>query len=125
MRYQVTHSGAGIAGPFYYCSGARSRRGRPPNEGEVSMVRSATRSAAPHLKTNARFRRFWLGRLLANSAQNAILLALLLTVVNRTGSTIHSSLLILSFIVPATLLGIVGGVVVDHLPKRPVLVLTC
>ncbi len=111
--------------PLRYFLGSHSRRERPPNEGEASMVRSATRPAAPQLRTNTRFRRFWLGRLLANSAQNAILLALLLTVVNRTGSTIHSSLLILSFIVPATLLGIVGGVVVDHLPKRPVLVLTC
>jgi MFS family permease len=111
--------------PLRCCSGSHSRCVRPPNEGDVSMVRSATQPAAPQLKTNARFRRFWLGRLLANSAQNAILLALLLTVVNRTGSTIHSSLLILSFIVPATLLGIVGGVVVDHLPKRPVLVLAC
>src|SRR5438270_11981769 len=79
----------------------------------------------PPLKTNARFRRFWLGRLLANIAQNAILLALLVTVVNRTGSTIHSSLLVLSFVVPAAALGVVGGVVVDHLPKRGVLVFSC
>jgi MFS family permease len=85
------------------------------------MVRSAV---IPPLRTDARFRRFWLGRLLANTAQNAILLALLVTVVNRTGSTIHSSLLVLSFIVPAAALGIFGGVAVDRVPKRGVLVLS-
>src|SRR5947209_16627471 len=79
----------------------------------------------PSLRTNPRFRRFWFGRLLANIAQNAILLALLVTVVNRTGSTIHSSLLVLSFVIPAAVLGVIGGVVVDHLPKRGVLVLSC
>ena len=86
------------------------------------MVQSAP--AQQSLKTNPRFRRFWLGRLLANTAQNAILFALLVIVVNRTGSTIHASLLVLSFIVPATILGIVGGVVVDHLPKRGVLIVS-
>ncbi|MHB8575780.1 MAG: MFS transporter [Dehalococcoidia bacterium] len=85
------------------------------------MVRAAP---LPSLKSNARFRRFWIGRLLANIAQNAILLALLVTVVNRTGSTVHSSLLVLSFVIPAAALGIVGGVVVDHLPTRGVLILS-
>jgi MFS family permease len=85
-----------------------------------AMVQSAP--VVQSLKTNARFRRFWLGRLFANTAQNAILFALLVIVVNRTGSTVHSSLLVLSFIVPAAIFGIVGGVVVDHLPKRGVLV---
>jgi MFS family permease len=87
------------------------------------MVRAAP--TLPKLRSNTRFRRFWLGRLLANVAQNAILLALLVTVVNRTGSAVHASLLVLSFVVPAALLGILGGVVTDHLPKRGVLVLSC
>jgi len=77
------------------------------------------------LSANPRFRRFWLGRFLASTAQNAILLALLVTVVNRTGSTLHSSLLILSFVLPAALLGVAGGVLVDHLPRRGLLVLSC
>src|SRR5579883_1955722 len=79
----------------------------------------------PPLTRDARFRRFWMARFLASTAQNAILLALLVVVVNRTGSTIHSSLLVLTFVIPAALLGIVGGVVVDHLPMRPVLTLSC
>lgn len=85
------------------------------------MIGSAT---LPPLRTHVRFRRFWLGRLLTNTAQNAILLALLVTVVNRTGSTVHSSLLVLSFILPAAALGVVGGVVCDQLPKRTLLVLS-
>jgi MFS family permease len=61
---------------------------------------------------------------LSHTAQNAILLGLLVTVVNRTGSTIHSSLLVLTFVVPSALLGIFGGIAVDHLPKREVLLTT-
>ena len=78
----------------------------------------------PILRASPRFRHFWLARLLSHTAQNAILLALLVTVVNQTGSTIHSSLLVLTFVVPAALLGIPGGVIVDRLPKREVLVTT-
>jgi len=63
-------------------------------------------------------------RLLSHTAQNAILFGLLVTVVNRTGSTIHSSLLVLTFVVPSALLGIVGGIIVDRLPKREMLVTT-
>lgn len=78
----------------------------------------------PALRASPRFRQFWLARLLSHTAQNAILLALLVTVVNETGSTIHSSLLVLTFVVPAALLGVPGGVIVDRLPKREVLVTT-
>lgn len=78
----------------------------------------------PTLRASPRFRRFWLARLLAHTAQNAILLALLVTVVNETGSTIHSSLLVLTFVVPSALFGILGGIVTDHLPKRELLVTT-
>lgn len=78
----------------------------------------------PALRASPRFRRFWIARLLSHTAQNAILLGLLVTVVNRTGSTIHSSLLVLTFVVPAAVLGIPAGVVVDRLPKRELLVTT-
>jgi len=78
----------------------------------------------PMLRANPRFQRFWLARMLSHSAQNAILLALLVTVVNETGSTVHSSLLVLTFVVPSALFGLLGGVVVDRLPKREVLVTT-
>lgn len=78
----------------------------------------------PALRASPRFRRFWLARLLSHTAQNAILLALLVTVVNETGSAVHSSLLVLSFVVPAALLGVPGGVIVDRLPKREMLITT-
>jgi len=76
------------------------------------------------LRANPRFQRFWLARMLSHSAQNAILLALLVTVVNETGSTVHSSLLVLTFVFPSALLGLLGGVIVDRWPKREVLVTT-
>lgn len=78
----------------------------------------------PSLRASPRFRRFWFARLLSHSAQNAILLALLVTVVNRTGSTIHSSLLVLTFVVPSALLGFAGGLAVDRLAERELLITT-
>jgi MFS family permease len=78
----------------------------------------------PALRVSPRFRRFWVARLLSHTAQNAILLGLLVTVVNRTGSTIHSSLLVLTFVLPSAVLGLAGGIVVDRLPKREMLVTT-
>src|SRR5579883_1074970 len=78
----------------------------------------------PALRASPRFRRFWIARLLSHTAQNALLLGLLVTVVNRTGSTIHSSLLVLTFVVPAALLGLIGGVVTDRLPSRELLLTT-
>lgn len=75
----------------------------------------------PALRASPRFRRFWVARLLSHTAQNAILLGLLVTVVNRTGSTIHSSLLVLTFVAPAAIFGVAGGVVADRIPKRELL----
>ncbi|HEY8491709.1 MAG TPA: MFS transporter [Dehalococcoidia bacterium] len=76
------------------------------------------------LRTNLRFRRFSVARLLSHTGQNAALFALLVLVVNRTGSSIHSSLLVLSYIVPSVLAGPAAGAVVDALPRRAVLILT-
>jgi MFS family permease len=67
------------------------------------------------------FRRLWLGRLISHSANNAILYAFLILVVQKTGSSIYSGLLVVSYVLPTATLGTISGVVVDRLPKGLVL----
>ena len=70
------------------------------------------------LLKNPRFRRLLEARVLGQTAQNAMLYALLILVVRETGSSVQSTLLIVSLAPPAIILGIPAGTVADLLPKR-------
>ena len=85
-------------------------------------MREVVRSRA--LLTDRRFRDLWLSQGLAQTAQNAMLFGLLVVVLSITGSSIHTSILIFSFIVPSIPMGFVVGVVLDRTNKGQVLVLT-
>lgn len=67
------------------------------------------------------FRSFLFARFLAQTAQNAILYALLIIVVKETGRSIHSSLLLLCFVLPSAGLGLFAGMVVDLFPRQLIL----
>jgi MFS family permease len=67
------------------------------------------------------FRYYWISRSLSSTAYNALVYTFLILVVRETGSTIHTSLLILSFIIPSATLGSVSGVVTDRLPRGMIL----
>ena len=71
-----------------------------------------------------RFRLLWLAQIFAHTAQNATLFTLLVLVVAKTGSTIQGSLLVLSYVLPSVLLGLVAGLLVDRWRKRTVLMTT-
>ena len=71
-----------------------------------------------------RFGSLWLSQGLAQTAQNALLFTLLIVVLEITGSSIQTSILVFSFILPSILMGMVGGVMLDRLRKGPVLVVT-
>lgn len=71
---------------------------------------------------NERFRRLTIARMLANAAHNAIVYSLLIIVAKETGSGVHSSLLLLSLIVPAVVTGLFSGALADRLPKKLVIV---
>lgn len=73
------------------------------------------------LLANQPFRRLLFSRFLAQAGQNAILYALLILVVEETGSSIHSTLLVVAFALPSILLALPAGVAVDYLPKRAVM----
>jgi MFS family permease len=63
------------------------------------------------------FRHYWISRALSSTAHNTLVYAFLILVVRETGSSIHTSLLILSFIIPPATLASVSGVVTDRLPR--------
>ena len=71
-----------------------------------------------------RFRLLWLAQIFAHTAQNATLFTLLVLVVGETGSSIHGSFLVLSYVFPSVLFGLVAGLLVDRWRKRTVLLIT-
>ena len=76
------------------------------------------------LLTDRRFAKLWLIQGLSQTAQNALLFTLLVVVLENTNSSIHSSLLVLSFILPSIPLGMAIGVLLDRWRKGRVLVIT-
>ena len=67
------------------------------------------------------FRHYWISRALSSTAHNAMVYAFLVLVVRETGSSVHTSLLILAFIIPPATLASVSGVVTDRLPRGLIL----
>lgn len=55
-------------------------------------------------------------------ARDALLYALLIRVVQETGSTRHTTLLVLAFTIPSVLVGLAAGAVAEAEPVRPLLV---
>lgn len=70
---------------------------------------------------NRGFLLLWLSYAIGQTAQMALLFTLLVLVVAKTGSAAYGSFLVLSFTVPALILGMGAGVVVDRWPKHLVL----
>ena len=68
------------------------------------------------------YRSFWLSRLLSQTAQGAILYALLILVTDKTDASIYTSLFVICAILPALVFGLPAGVSVDSIPRAPLLV---
>jgi MFS family permease len=64
------------------------------------------------------FTAYWLARLASQTAQSALLYALLILIADRTDLTIYSSLYVACSIVPALAFGLIGGWAADRLPQR-------
>ncbi|MGQ9572552.1 MAG: MFS transporter [Dehalococcoidia bacterium] len=92
-------------------------------EGQLLRPRSDIVQTGPLLE-NRRFASLCLARFFSSTAQHAIYFALLIVVVERTGSSIHSGLLIFSFLLPGVLTGLYAGMVADRSPKRLVMFLS-
>jgi len=70
------------------------------------------------------FATLWLTQGISQTAQNAILFTLLVLVLNLTGSSAASSVLVLAFILPSIFMGVLVGVMLDRWRKGTVLVAT-
>ncbi len=70
------------------------------------------------LLKNDKFRRLLQARFVGQTGQNALIYALLILLVTESGSSIHSTLLIVALTIPSIVLGIPGGAVADMLPRR-------
>jgi MFS family permease len=68
------------------------------------------------------YRNFWLSRLLSQTAQGAILYALLILVTDKTDASIYTSMFVICAILPALVFGLPAGVSVDAIPRAPFLV---
>src|SRR3990172_3153723 len=73
---------------------------------------------------NRSFLYLWLAQALSQTALNALLYVLLIRVQEETGSSTAVGLLILSFIIPSVVMGVVAGVFVDRAQKKAVLLIT-
>ena len=90
--------------------------GEPPHLDEITDSRPLLRQP--------RFATLWLTQGMAQTAQNAILFTLLILVLDLTGSSAASSVLVGAFIVPSIFLGVFVGVMLDRWRKGTVLVVT-
>src|SRR4030042_174792 len=70
------------------------------------------------LLENRRFVSLCLARFFSSSASHAMYYGLLIVVVNRTGSSIHSGILIFSFLLPGVLVGLHTGLAADRWPRQ-------
>jgi len=75
------------------------------------------------LLVNPRFRRLLEARLLGQTAQNAMLYALLILVVEDSGSSLQSAILVAAFTLPGIVLSLPAGAAADVIPKRLTLTL--
>jgi MFS family permease len=77
----------------------------------------------PSTVGDPRFRRMLGAKLCVDIAENALAYALLIVIVRRTGSGIHSTLFVIALTIPTIIFSIPAGAIADRLPKRPVLMM--
>ena len=75
------------------------------------------------LFANHSFRRLIESRAIGQIGQSALLFTLLLIIIDEKDSSLYSTALVIAFILPSILLGLIAGGLADILPRRPVLVL--
>ena len=90
----------------------------------VEVASHETAEHVPPVLSNRSFRLLWLAQITSQTAQNAILYALIIVVLGLTESTTNASGVILAFVIPIALFGVFSGVLVDRWDKRRLLILT-
>jgi len=96
----------------------------PGRLGRLLRRRSGVKPGVePALLDDFDFRVLWLSRLLSQTAQGALLYALLILVVDLSDRTVFNSLFVICSIIPSIAFGLPAGVVTDTVPRRGLLVL--
>lgn len=95
--------------------------GLPVTATTVALAKRAT-AKQPSLLRHEAFLLFWIGRLVTQTAQGALVYALLIIVVDRTHASFFNSLFVICAILPALAFGLPAGIVVDSVPRRPLLI---
>ena len=80
--------------------------------------------ATDSLLENRRFVSLCLARFFSSAASHAMYYGLLIVVVNRTDSSIHSGILIFTFLLPGVLVGLHTGLAADRWPRQAVMFLS-
>jgi MFS family permease len=73
---------------------------------------------------NRNFLFLWIAQSTSQIAQNMLNFMVILLVEELTGSSIQTSIAILSFLIPGVLFASIAGVIVEHVNKRTVLIVT-
>ena len=68
------------------------------------------------------FRTLWLSRLLVQTAQGALLYALLIMVVDLSHRSLYNSLFVISANIPSIVFGLAAGVVVDSISRKALMI---
>lgn len=84
--------------------------------------RNQSKPHQPSLFANDAFLLFWISRLVTQTGQGALIYALLIIVVDRTDASFYNSLFVICAILPSLAFGLPAGIVVDAVPRRPLLV---
>lgn len=101
-----------------------ARRSSSPPEPGPSPERTPSPQRDVSLFHNRDFVALWLAQTLSLVVNTALQFVLLILIVERTGSSIAGSGLIISLAAPPVLFGLISGVVVDRIDKRTVLLVT-
>ncbi|GBD23662.1 hypothetical protein HRbin29_01331 [bacterium HR29] len=86
------------------------------------MAGSVPVAGQPPLLQEHPFRMLTIERLASRVANNAVNFGLVLLIVDVTGRAFMSSLLVLTLVIPSTLVGLAAGVAADRFPKRLLIV---
>ena len=100
---------------------AQLRRGR--RRIIAGRRRARIKTQDPSLFANDAFTLYWLSRLMTQTAQGALIYGLLVVLVDRTNASFFNSLFVSCAIFPSLAFGLPAGVVVDALPRKPLMVL--